>query len=113
MPASNRKEKADGKKANGESKPPRLLDAVMEKARTDRTARASAKAKKEPITVEEAARLLGVTGDHVRLLIRRGRIQATRFSTVWLVDAASVRQYLRSGRVPTKGRPRKKKKEGA
>jgi excisionase family DNA binding protein len=66
----------------------------------------------KPITVEEAARLLGVVPDHVRLLIRRGRIQATRFSTVWLVDEASVRKYLTDGRTPTKGRPRKKKAKG-
>jgi excisionase family DNA binding protein len=72
--------------------------------------------KKKPITVEEAAGILGVVPDHVRLLIRRGRIQATRFSTVWLVDPVSVRKYLTAGRVPTKGRPRKKKatkKKGA
>lgn len=70
----------------------------------------------EPITVDEAARILGVVPDHVRLLIRRGRIQATRFSTVWLVDQASVRKYLTAGRTPAKGRPRKKKatkKKGA
>lgn len=70
----------------------------------------------KPITVDEAARILGVVPDHVRLLIRRGRIQATRFSTVWLVDAGSVKKYLASCRRPTKGRPRKKKatkKKGA
>lgn len=69
-----------------------------------------------PITVEEAAEILGVVSDHVRLLIRRGRIQATRFSTVWLVDPTSVRAYLTNGRTPAKGRPRKKKatkKKGA
>ena len=62
-----------------------------------------------PITVERAAEILGVVPDHVRLLIRRGRIAATRFSNVWLVDAASVRAYLAAGRTPSKGRPRKKK----
>jgi excisionase family DNA binding protein len=69
-----------------------------------------------PITVDEAARILGVVPDHVRLLIRRGRIDATRFSTVWLVDAGSVKEYLATSRTPTKGRPRKKKatkKKGA
>ena len=72
--------------------------------------------KQKPITVEDAAGILGVVPDHVRLLIRRGRIQATRFSTVWLVDPASAREYLSTGRTPTKGRPRKKKatkKKGA
>lgn len=63
----------------------------------------------QPITVDEAARILGVVPDHVRLLIRRGRIEATRFSNVWLVDPASVKKYLTNGRTPTKGRPRKKK----
>jgi len=66
----------------------------------------------KPITVDKAARILGVVPDHVRLLIRRGRIQATRFSTVWLVDEASVKKYLTAGRTPTKGRPRKKKAKG-
>lgn len=70
--------------------------------------------KQNPITVDEAAGILGVVPDHVRLLIRRGRIKATRFSTVWLVDAGSVKKYLTSGRRPTKGRPRKKAtKKGA
>lgn len=71
---------------------------------------------KKPITVEDAAAILGVVPDHVRLLIRRGRILAKRFSVVWLVDEASVREYLATGRTPTKGRPRKKKaakKKGA
>ena len=70
----------------------------------------------KPITVEEAARILGVVPDHVRLLIRRGRIEATRFSTVWLVDAGSVKEYLATSRTPAKGRPRKTKatkKKGA
>lgn len=70
----------------------------------------------KPITVEEAAGILGVVPDHVRLLIRRGRIQATRFLNVWLVDPVSVKKYLTAGRTPTKGRPRKKKatkKKGA
>jgi excisionase family DNA binding protein len=68
-----------------------------------------------PITVSEAAKVLGVVPDHVRLLIRRGRIDAKRFATVWLVDAASVTKYLATGRRPSKGRPRKKtsKKKGA
>lgn len=66
---------------------------------------------KKPITVEEAAQTLGVVPDHVRLLIRRGRIQAVRFSTVWLVDPVSVKKYLMAGRTPTKGRPRKKSKK--
>jgi excisionase family DNA binding protein len=72
--------------------------------------------KQKPITVDEAARILGVVPDHVRLLIRRGRIDATRFSTVWLVDPGSVKEYLATSRTPTKGRPRKKKatkKKGA
>lgn len=63
----------------------------------------------KPITVDEAAGILGVVPDHVRLLIRRGRIEAARFSNVWLVDAESVRDYLATGRTPAKGRPRKKK----
>lgn len=65
---------------------------------------------KQPITVEEAARILGVVPDHVRLLIRRERIEATRFSNVWLVDPASVAAYLKAGRKPRMGRPRLKKK---
>jgi len=63
---------------------------------------------KKPITVDEAAGILGVVPDHVRLLIRRGRIQATKFATVWLVDPVSVKKYITAGRTPAKGRPRKK-----
>jgi excisionase family DNA binding protein len=65
--------------------------------------------KNKPITVDGAARILGVVPDHVRLLIRRRKIEATRFATVWLVDPVSVKKYLAAGRMPTKGRPRKKK----
>jgi excisionase family DNA binding protein len=67
--------------------------------------------KQKPITVEEAAGILGVVPDHVRLLIRRGRIEATRFSNVWLVDPGSVKKYLTAGRTPAKGRPRKNRKK--
>lgn len=61
----------------------------------------------EPITVKQAAKTLDCSEAHVRLLIVKGRIDARRFSRVYLVDAQSVARYLEHGRCPHMGRPRK------
>jgi excisionase family DNA binding protein len=66
-------------------------------------------APREPITVKQAAAILDCTEAHVRLLITRGRIEAKPFGHVYLVNAASVAQYLKHERQPGKGRPRKAK----
>ena len=62
-----------------------------------------------PITVQQAAEILDVAAAHVRLMIKKGRILAVPFSGVWLVDAASVKNYAKVYRQPGRGRPRKKK----
>jgi excisionase family DNA binding protein len=61
----------------------------------------------DPITVKQAAEILDCREAHVRLLIARGRIDARLFSRVYLVDAQSVARYLKHGRCPHMGRPRK------
>jgi hypothetical protein len=40
-------------------------------------------------------------------MIKRGRIAATMFANVWMVDAASVKQYAKLHRRIGYGRPRK------
>jgi excisionase family DNA binding protein len=59
------------------------------------------------LTVKQAAEQLNVAPAHVRLMIKRGRIAATMFANVWMVDAASVKQYARVYRRVGYGRPRK------
>lgn len=56
-----------------------------------------------PMTVGQAAELLGVTPDRVRQLIRLGRLHAERFGRAWMVDetdASRVAALVRPG-----GRP--------
>ncbi|MEI6506705.1 MAG: helix-turn-helix domain-containing protein [Planctomycetota bacterium] len=64
-------------------------------------------ARTSPLTVAQAAEQLNVAPAHVRLMIRRGRITATMFANVWMVDAASVKQYAKLYRRIGYGRPRK------
>jgi excisionase family DNA binding protein len=65
----------------------------------------------DPITTKQAAEILDCTEGHVRLLITRGRIEATLFGFVYMVDRASVEHYLKHDRQPGRGRPRKTKKK--
>jgi excisionase family DNA binding protein len=46
------------------------------------------------ITVSEAAKLTGYNRDHLRELIRDGKIKARKFATVWMVDRESLLSYL-------------------
>lgn len=48
----------------------------------------------DQLTTRDAAKLLGYTVQHVRRLIREGRILGTRLGRDWLVDRESVRRYL-------------------
>ncbi len=58
----------------------------------------------EYMLVREAARELGVTDQHVRQLIRRGRLVGEQMSPrLYLVERASVETYKRERRPP--GRP--------
>ena len=74
---------------------------ILSRIYTERMARTP------PLTVVQAAQQLNVAPAHVRLMNRRGRIAATMFAKVWMVDAASVTQYAKLHRRIGYGRPRK------
>ncbi len=57
------------------------------------------------ISVDEAARQLGVSNQRVYALLRDGRLEGERMSREWMVDQASVKTRLLSGSRP--GRPAK------
>ena len=54
---------------------------------------------RKPITVTEAAEIIGCTRGNVLYLIRRGLVRAERLGrrerAVWAVDTASVEAYAR------------------
>ena len=47
------------------------------------------------LTVEEAAELSGYHPEHIRRLIREGKVKGEKFATVWQVDKYSLYLYLR------------------
>lgn len=48
----------------------------------------------EWLTVSEAAELSGYHPEHIRRLIREGKIEAKKFSIVWQVSNSSLLNYL-------------------
>jgi excisionase family DNA binding protein len=50
----------------------------------------------EFISVTEAAKLSGYHPEHIRRLIREGKIDAQKFSIVWMVDKESLMEYVKS-----------------
>jgi excisionase family DNA binding protein len=46
------------------------------------------------LTVNEAAEQSGYNAEYIRELIRQGKIQAHKFSIVWMVDRESLSAYL-------------------
>ena len=48
------------------------------------------------ITTKEAAELSGYHPDHLRVLIREGKIRARKFGIVWQVDRASLLAYVKA-----------------
>ncbi|MBC8505268.1 MAG: helix-turn-helix domain-containing protein [Anaerolineales bacterium] len=46
------------------------------------------------ITVSEAANLSGYHPEHIRDLVRDGRIKAQKFATIWQVDRKSLFDYI-------------------
>lgn len=48
----------------------------------------------EWLTVNEAAKLIGYDPEHIRRLVREGKIHARKFSIVWMVDRKSLLAYL-------------------
>jgi hypothetical protein len=59
------------------------------------------------ISVPEAAIVSGYTANHLRILIREGRIKAQKFATVWQVDRKSLLAYLREQKQKGERRGRK------
>ncbi|MBI3242330.1 MAG: helix-turn-helix domain-containing protein [Chloroflexi bacterium] len=47
------------------------------------------------ITTKQAAELSGYHPEHLRELIRGGKVKARKFGIVWQVDRASLLAYLR------------------
>jgi len=63
----------------------------------------------EWITTSEAAKLIGYHPEHIRELIREGKIKARKFGIVWQVDQASLLAYLRTAEKRGEKRGRKPK----
>ena len=49
----------------------------------------------EWISISEAAKASGYTADHLRVLIREGRILGRKVVIVWLVNRKSLEDFLR------------------
>ena len=54
----------------------------------------------EWITTKEAARILGVTLNHVSYLLRTGKIKGKKFGYFWMVDKSSAEEYASKERKP-------------
>jgi excisionase family DNA binding protein len=50
----------------------------------------------EWLTVTVAAKLIGYHPDHIRRLIRAGKVKADKFATVWRVDRRSLLAYIKA-----------------
>lgn len=48
----------------------------------------------EWLTLKDAAKLTGYNPEHLRALIRQGRIKARKVVIVWLVSKSSLLRYL-------------------
>jgi hypothetical protein len=46
------------------------------------------------VSVSEASELSGYHPEHIRRLIRQGKINAKKFSIVWMVDRDSLLAYI-------------------
>lgn len=62
------------------------------------------------LTVQEATKLSGYNADHLRELIRDGKITARKFSIVWMVSRTSLLEYVKRVQAAGKKRGRKPKK---
>ncbi len=65
------------------------------------------KKNQEWLTVNEAAKLSGYNADHLRELIRDGKIKAQKFSIVWMVDRESLLAYKTKAQANGEKRGRK------
>jgi excisionase family DNA binding protein len=62
------------------------------------------------ITTNEACKISGYHPDHLRVLIRSGKIDAQKFGPVWQVSQESLISFLEQARKKGKKRGRKKTK---
>lgn len=53
-------------------------------------------APRDQLTTRDAAELLGFTVQHVRRLIREGRLRGERLSRDWLIERESLERYMAS-----------------
>jgi hypothetical protein len=63
----------------------------------------------EWLTVNEAVKRSGYNADHLRELIRDGKIKARKFSIVWMVSRESLLAYLTKAQAMGGKRGRKPK----
>lgn len=61
----------------------------------------------EWLTVNEAAKLSGYNPEHITRLIREGKVNARKFSIVWMVDRKSLSIYLKKVQAMGEKRGRK------
>ena len=54
----------------------------------------------EWITTSEAARIIGVSRDHVSYLLRTGQLRGKKFARDWMVAKNSVEEYAAKERKP-------------
>ncbi len=55
------------------------------------------------VTTARAAEILGVSSNHIRLLLGREKLKGVRLGHEWLVFVPSIEKYVKSK--STKGRP--------
>ena len=48
------------------------------------------------LSVAEAAEISGYHPEHIRRLIREGKVKAQKFASVWQVDRYSLQIYMRN-----------------
>jgi len=58
------------------------------------------------LTVAEAARILGYTVQHVRVLIRTGKLKAKKLGRDWALREADVRNYMDQRSLASESRSR-------
>lgn len=52
------------------------------------------------ISLAQASQISGLSHSHLRLLVRQGKIKATKIGRDWLTTEAAVRDYLATERKP-------------
>lgn len=56
------------------------------------------------ITVQDAAQLSGYHAEYVRILIRKGKIEARKFGPIWAINRSSLLRYLQEAEKSPDGR---------